>query len=195
VRRDDSGQSVIALTLLRCVGWLSRTDLACRQGNAGPAKPTTDAQQQGSSEFEYSFIPFSPAYMPGLEGGLGSEPEPLNKRAAVREARSFCAPVRALATDLHDGPLPSSASWVSVVPPSFVLTAIKPPEEGEGIVIRGFNSSDAPVRVQVRPLHKFSRAEKVNLNEDPVSPLEVLETGEVAFPAGPREIVTLRFTG
>jgi alpha-mannosidase len=194
VRHDDSGQSVIALTLLRAVGWLSRTDLACRQGNAGPAKPTPDAQQQGSSEFEYSFIPFSPAYRPGLEGGLGDEPAPLNRTAAEKEARSFCAPVRALATDFHEGPLPSSASWVIVVPPSFILTAIKPPEEGEGIVIRGFNPSDSQVGVRVRPLHRFARAEKVNLNEELQSPLAVLETGEVEFESRPREIVTLRLS-
>ena len=35
-RPDARGATTILLTLLRCVGWLSRSDLATRRGGAGP---------------------------------------------------------------------------------------------------------------------------------------------------------------
>ncbi len=43
--------NVIALTLLRCVGWLSRPHLAARKGAAGPEIPTPGAQMPGEWKF------------------------------------------------------------------------------------------------------------------------------------------------
>ena len=54
---DDAGNAVIALTLLRCVGWLSRPDLLARKGNGGWTLPTPGAQCPGTHVFEYSIIP------------------------------------------------------------------------------------------------------------------------------------------
>ena len=44
----------IALTLLRCVGWLSRSDLSTRRGHAGPELATPEAQCPGTHTFEYA---------------------------------------------------------------------------------------------------------------------------------------------
>ena len=41
--RRDVGGTTILLTLLRCVGWLSRGDLKMRRGDAGPEFETPDA--------------------------------------------------------------------------------------------------------------------------------------------------------
>ena len=41
----------IAITLLRCVGWLSRDDFSTRTGHAGPFLETPKAQMQGEWEF------------------------------------------------------------------------------------------------------------------------------------------------
>ena len=57
VIQDDRGNAVIALTLLRCVGWLSRPDLLARKGNGGWTIPTPGAQCAGEHVFEYSIIP------------------------------------------------------------------------------------------------------------------------------------------
>ncbi|MBI2626581.1 MAG: hypothetical protein HYW69_03250, partial [Candidatus Nealsonbacteria bacterium] len=45
-----------ALTLLRCVGWLSRDDFSTRRGHAGPQMATPEAQCQGLQEFRYSLF-------------------------------------------------------------------------------------------------------------------------------------------
>ena len=54
VRRDPRGATIL-LTLLRCVGWLSRGDLRMRRGDAGPEMETPDAQEIGPHRFEFAF--------------------------------------------------------------------------------------------------------------------------------------------
>jgi len=49
--RGDSG-STLALTLLRSVGWLSRDDLDCRPGHAGPGYATPGAQCLGPARYD-----------------------------------------------------------------------------------------------------------------------------------------------
>ena len=45
------------VTLLRCVGWLSRDDFSTRKGHAGPFLETPGAQMPGTWAFDYSIIP------------------------------------------------------------------------------------------------------------------------------------------
>ncbi|HEY8812641.1 MAG TPA: hypothetical protein VIO86_09150, partial [Candidatus Dormibacteraeota bacterium] len=52
-------EGYIALTLLRCTGWLSRRDLDNRPGNAGPEVATPDAQLLGRHHFELAVLPGS----------------------------------------------------------------------------------------------------------------------------------------
>ncbi|MDP2855833.1 MAG: glycoside hydrolase family 38 C-terminal domain-containing protein, partial [bacterium] len=47
----------LLLTLLRCVGWLSRDDLSVRRGHAGPGLPTPGDQCPGEHTVHYSLIP------------------------------------------------------------------------------------------------------------------------------------------
>ncbi|MCH7810009.1 MAG: hypothetical protein IH863_05465, partial [Chloroflexi bacterium] len=44
VMTEDDGTATLAVTLLRCVGWLSRDDLSMRRGHAGPGFETPGAQ-------------------------------------------------------------------------------------------------------------------------------------------------------
>ena len=48
--------ATIAVTLLRCVGQLSRVDLRCRPGNAGWPLDTPEAQCHGSHRFELALL-------------------------------------------------------------------------------------------------------------------------------------------
>lgn len=71
VRPERTGSSVaitgstILLTLLRCVGWLSRSDLATRRGGAGPELETPDAQEIGTHLFEFAVGTFRGSYLDG----------------------------------------------------------------------------------------------------------------------------------
>jgi alpha-mannosidase len=65
--RPERAGTTILLTLLRCVGWLSRSDLATRRGGAGPELETPDAQEQGEHRFEFAVATFRGSY---LDNGL-----------------------------------------------------------------------------------------------------------------------------
>jgi len=114
------GQGVtLALTLLRCVGWLSRGDLHNRPAHAGPAEATPEAQCPGEHTFHYALVPHAGNYM-----------------TCMHEAAAFAAPLRAVSTPAHEGPLPSQASFRDISPAAVAVSAVKPSEEGEGLIVR-----------------------------------------------------------
>jgi len=170
----DDGVTV-ALTLLRCVGWLSRDDMHCRQGHAGPGLPTPGAQCLGRHTFEYALIPH--------RGGW---------QTAWAQAHAFNAPLRAVAPSRSDGPLPASLSFLQADPADFVITAVKQAEGGGGLIVRGYNVADEAREVALRLDRPFRRATRVNLNEVPQEELAA-DGDAVRFTARPRQIVTVRF--
>ncbi len=167
----------VALTLLRCVGWLSRDDMHCRRGHAGPALPTPGAQCLGTHTFEYALIPHS--------GGWEN---------AYAQAHAFNAPLRAVAVPRSGGPLPQALSFVQADPADFVLTAIKSPEDGEGLIVRGVNITNEAQEVTLHLDLVWRRARRVALEESFREELTV-EGNTVRFRAAPKQIVTLRFDG
>src|SRR5258706_143253 len=70
--------STVALTLLRCVDWLSLEDLAPRRGHAGPMLHTPEAQGLGKHVFEYALVPHAGDWQAG-------------KALVAREAAAFGA--------------------------------------------------------------------------------------------------------
>jgi hypothetical protein len=63
--RPEPAGTTILLTLLRCVGWLSRSDLATRRGGAGPELATPGAQEPGEHRFEFALATFRGSYLDG----------------------------------------------------------------------------------------------------------------------------------
>ncbi|HEY9160524.1 MAG TPA: glycosyl hydrolase-related protein [Desulfomonilia bacterium] len=173
IRTSDGSE--IALTLLNCVGWLSRDDFANRRGHAGPPlTPTPDAQMIGGHAFYYSIIPH--------KGGC------IN---AANLAYSFNSPMTGLQTTIHKGSLPASASMLKTEPQSFIISTIKPAEDGKGIIVRGYSIADEVTEVSLKPLLKFKTALRVMLDETAIEPVTIHD-GVIRFSARPREIVTIR---
>jgi mannosylglycerate hydrolase len=184
---DARDGSAVAITLLRCVEWLSRDDLATRRGHAGPPLHTPEAQGIGTHTFEYALAPHS--------GDWSSE-----DALVLREASAFEAPLRAVTSLQHDGPLGSRWSAVYVTPTSVQVSAIKHPTEGDGLVVRLHNPLDQEVDAEVILNQPFSAIEVVNLAEDRIRPADtarlarILSTGVRCHLRG-GEIQTLRFGG
>jgi len=168
------GGSEAALTLLRCVGWLSRDDLSTRRGHAGPGSETPGAQMRGRWTFDYALIPHAGDW-----------------QAAAQQAYAFAAPLRAVPAGLHAGELPASGSFVAHTPAEFVLSAVKEAEDGGGWLVRGYNITGRPLEVCLRPWRRFARAERVNLAEEILAPISVDEDGAVRLQAGGHEVVTV----
>ncbi len=174
IRKKDGAE--IALTLLNCVGWLSRDDFANRRGHAGPPlTPTPDAQMIGGHAFYYSLIPH--------KGGF---------KNAANPAYAFNSPMRGHQTTIHKASLQARASMLKVEPPSFIISAIKPAEDGKGIIVRGYSIADKMTEVSLNPLLKCKTAARVMLDESSIEPIKMNTDGSIRFSARPREIVTLR---
>jgi alpha-mannosidase len=180
LRTKDGAE--IALTLLRCVGWLSRDDLHCREGRCGPGDATPEAQCPGRHTFRYCLIPHTGDH-----------------RQAHALAYGFQTDLRAVYTDVHpDLPalseaegLPTTLSFVTVEPSTLEVSAIKEPEEGAGLIVRCWNVGREPVEGTLRLWQPFRRALQVNLVEEGVAELCRGANG-VTLPVRGRQIVTAR---
>jgi alpha-mannosidase len=173
---EADGTVTIALTLLRCVEWLSRQDLATRRGHAGPGMHTPGAQMIGRWKFQYSLIPH--------DGGWGK---------AYDEAHRFVRPMRAVRVSRGSGGLPETGSLAEIEPASVILSALKVAEDDGSIITRVYNIGDEPVEARIRLNHPASGAERVDLNEERPEPVPLAD-GAARLILKPNEIVTLKFS-
>jgi mannosylglycerate hydrolase len=155
VVQDGPGASAVAITLLRCVEWLSRGDLATRHGHAGPMEQTPDAQCPGHHEFDYALVPH--------QGSWEAE-----EALVLREAQAFNLPVatRVVVAETHSGQIPSTAALLEVSPRELVVSAIKRSNDGQGVVVRVYNPLSRSVQAVVRPGFSFVHAHRANLLEE-----------------------------
>jgi alpha-mannosidase len=170
-----AGPAEIAVTLLRCVGWLSRSDFSTRNGHAGPGEETPGAQLPGKHAFDYAILPIVNGVLP------------------YEQAYAFQAPMRAVNTPLHAGLLPARASLVQVTPSQFVISAVKAAEDGKGWIVRGYNLTAQLLEVKLIPWQPFTRAEVANLAEEALDVLIPAADGSVELRVGGHAIATVRF--
>ncbi len=172
-----NGGAVIALTLLRSVGWLSRGDLITRPGNAGPKLPTPEAQCLGQHTFRYALVPHQGGWL----------------RAQMwQHAAAEKAPLRAVATDLSGSGAHTRLSFLQVEPTELVVTCVKKAEREEALTVRCYNISEHPISGRVSAYRPIERAELLNLNEEPTEELSVSGGGDVELADVPgRRILTL----
>lgn len=170
----EQGQGVtIALTLLRCVGWLSRGDISNRRGPAGPILPTPDAQMEGIWSFDYALYPYTGSWN-------------TNTARVHQQANAFNTDVQTVSTGLHIGRLEPSWSFVKLEPPELVLSAIKRSEDGNGLILRWYNPLDIEVTADITTALDFVQADGVSLDEEIHSPLP----GESDAPSRHWSIIT-----
>lgn len=133
-----AGGMAVALTLLRCVEWLSRGDLTTRRGHAGPMEHTPEAQCLGQHVFNYALVPHIGDWQ-------------ADDALVLREAQAFNTGVRALTVSLHDGQQPATARLVSVEPTTLVVSAIKRSNDGQGLIVRLYNPLAKVVEASIQP--------------------------------------------
>jgi mannosylglycerate hydrolase len=179
---DEDGRPVnsIALTLLRGVGWLARSDLLTREGDVGPHIFTPEAQCLGLQRFDYAIYPHGREWQ---EANLHFE--------ADRHNLKF----RAVQTDAHPGRLPdefSFLSWVGERPEGALkLTAVKLAETEDSVIVRFFNVLDEPASGFLRLGGQVTEAWWANMAEASLSRIRV-DNGTIPVEARGKEIVTLK---
>ncbi|MGZ3628792.1 MAG: alpha-mannosidase [Ktedonobacteraceae bacterium] len=178
---NEAGQLAVAVTLLRCVEWLSRGDLSTRKGDAGPQELTPEAQCLGHHKFDYALVPHS--------GDWEAE-----EALVLREAQAFNTPIRSLVTEQHKGQLSSHSTLIEVGPPALVVSAIKQSESGIGMIVRVYNPLSHTVQATIQPGFAYTRAFVANLNEEPGEHQTGNQQGvPLHIDVRPGEIVTILF--
>lgn len=163
----------VALTLLRCVGRLSRNDLRTRAGHAGPGYATPEAQCQGVHHFRYALVPH-------VGGWQDAD--------VVREALTMRVPLVAIATTRASGTLPVEHSFVACE--GAIVSAIKQTATGNGVVIRVYNPTPEERRAVIRTAIPHRGVREVNLAEQHIG--ELASTGEtIELPMRPFQIRTV----
>jgi len=159
----------IAITLLRCVGSLSRLDLRSRPGPAGPATDTPGAQCLGSMRARLSLFE-------GLDPSFAREAE-------VGFRGILCG----------DEPLAAeSTPFLELEPAGLLLSAFKPAEDGGSVVVRILNPTENSIEASVTFGFPFESFESLRLDESPLA-FEILRDGQtLKFLVEPHALRTIR---
>lgn len=143
----------IALTLLRCVGWLSRGDLPNRRGPAGPILPTPEAQMEGVWSFDYALYPYTGSWQ-------------TNMALVQQHAGAFNTGIQTMQGGGQLGLLEPTWSFARLEPAELVLSTIKRAEDGSGVILRWYNPLAHEVTADLTTALAFSRADLVSLSEE-----------------------------
>ena len=177
----DSGGTVY-MTLLRSVSHLAKYYMPqWRTGGMDfPVLATPAAQEPGEHTFHYSIYPH--------KGNWQSAESHL-------QAISFNAGMRAMQTGSHGGELPNRLGFVNVSPSELVVSAVNRSKNGDGLIVRFYNSSEKSITGSISLFHEFKQVDKVNLLEDAVEQDTVtrIDDRSLKITANPYEIVTLKF--
>lgn len=174
---DEDRQTVLAITLLRCTGVMSRRVIKTRADMAAWNVETPEAQCLGLWDFEYSIIPHTGTWA---------------HHATYAEAHAYNLPMRTmqLATG-KKGPLPPRYSAVDLETPALQVTAFKQCEFEDAYILRFFNTTPAAVEATLRFSFIFSDIQYANLREDTLGGVE-LDGHSAKLSVKPFEIVTLK---
>ncbi|MHB8463297.1 MAG: glycoside hydrolase family 38 N-terminal domain-containing protein [Acidimicrobiales bacterium] len=158
---------VVALTLVRAVGWISQMDLRTRPIPAGPGMPAPGAQ---------CLARFSTR----LHLWGADEPDARGAELGLRAVAAGRAPV-----------VPAGLPLLSLAPTSLVLCAVKPAEAGAAIIVRVLNVDDAPTDAVLRFASAIAGARRIRLDESPDGGEANVDGATVTFPVGPHELATV----
>jgi len=173
-----------AITLLRCVEWLSRNDFMTRMSHAGPGYKTPGAQCLGDHIFELSLVTSSKSSW--LESEIHQRGKELNNPLKPLFPNMVRNPLRvtdklflrpsgidsffAIPYSTKVKPyLPPFLSFLEIDNTSVILSALKKAEAGDCLILRVYNISSITQKAKLTFFKEISikSAKVVNLLEEP----------------------------
>ncbi|MDR2900483.1 MAG: glycosyl hydrolase-related protein [Treponema sp.] len=173
---NEDFTSVIAVTLLRCVGEISKWKMRTRKDRGGWLVYAPEGQCKGHHVFNYSVIPHA---------GTWDNAETYN------EARRFAYPLFPLpCVPTENGTLPAEKSFISI-PKGLAITAFKPCEFGEGYILRFYNTTPKTISGNIEFALPVKKAYNCGMNEEALNELKV-ENGKAAIEVSPYKVITVK---
>jgi len=156
-RRTAEGAE-LCLTLLRCVGMISRRggEIATRPVCAGPPTQTPDGQCLGRHELEYALLPGA---------------DELDDAELLRASQDYRYGF--LITSQ-----PATLDPPITIDGDVVFSCLKGAEDGDGLILRCFNPKTSPASVKIAGEFDISRA-RLDESEDERARGTVLRPGEI----------------
>jgi len=138
----DKGEVTLALTLLRSIGWLKRGN------DTAHGIPARGAQYERDIAVDYAIMPLNT-----------DDPS-----AMMRAGQTYAAPLQVF--QYHEKPDPISQSYLSFQSEKAVMTTLKPPQSGDGWIVRFVNPTDNEVSGTLTTQGTLKSAKLVNLAEE-----------------------------
>ncbi len=162
---EGEGEGELCLTLLRCVGVISKPEgaLVTRPGAAGPQIATPEGQCLGRHEFEYALVPGD---------------EELTELALLRESQDY-------RYGLLTVPWPVTLEPGLTLEGEVVFSCLKGAEDGDGFILRCFNPSQDEVTARVGGDLSVARTRLDETGEEHLA--------DGALVLAPGQIATVRF--
>jgi alpha-mannosidase len=115
---------------------------------------------------------------------------------ATRAGVDFNQPLAVIGTGVHDGSLPSSASFVTISEPNVVLAAVKKSEDSETLVFRLYETEgrDSSIRMSFGSIVRPTQVANIDLLEKPTSGDAALDGSTVTASIPAHGIVSLQVT-
>ena len=115
----------------------------------------------------------------------------LAESGTISEGYKLNQPLTVLPIGKQDGAIPDTLSLVSSSNPAFVIETVKRAEDGDGIIVRGYESLGGKVKTEVKFGFDVKSVELCDLQENKVADLDVKDnTAKVSM--SNFELVTLR---
>jgi len=166
----------LALTLLRCVGWLSRDDFASRRRkNAGPTLYTPEAQCPGPGRYRYALVAYAGSW---LAAGIPAWSQRYRVPVIVNQG-------------VRDGHILAGAGLLEKSSPSTVITAVKKHEQRESLIVRLYNMASEVVTERLVFGMPVESAWQVDLLEERTGVPMAVEGDQVRLSLGPHAIMTV----
>lgn len=171
---SDDAARTIALTLLRAFG-VSLTTVAWRWER----HPEMNlSQMPGVHTFRYYIYPHSGDW---------------DRGQVMPQAERFVIGLEVAQAGPHAGRLPQTMSFFNLDPVDLQLSAVKRPEDGQGVLVRIYNPTGRDLQGKLICHQPPLRVTRTTLEEKPADDPALKWSGkEIAFAAGAKKIITLK---
>lgn len=166
----------VAITLIRAVGDLSRSDLPERPGHAGWPVPTPEAQMFGPFAAEFALFPHGPRTVETID-------------LIERTADDVLVPLvgTTLRSAISDYP---AAGGLELEGAGLAFSAAKESDDGAWLVLRCVNLTEEPRQGTWRLPFAPVEAKLARLDETAIADA-AMEGDRIVFDAGPRAVITI----